>query len=95
MRQLLVKELHCREVKVKRRYLKPFKSGRITQETRTKGTKEMAHKNPKKEKRIGPDSIQLKRVSSMELPGRPWLQLDVSGMARPCITEQRCGTARP
>ena len=36
-----MKELHCRELKVKGRYLKSFKSERVTQETRGK-------KEPKK-----------------------------------------------
>lgn len=61
-----MKELHCRELKVKGRYLKSFKSERVTQETRGK-------KEPKKwltrilkerEKRIGPSSVQVKCVLS-------------------------------
>lgn len=78
-----MKELHCRELKVKGRYLKSFKSERVTQETRgKKGTKEMAHKNLKREREENwPQFRSGKMCVEQELPGRCNLQLARSSTA--------------
>lgn len=56
---MLGKKLYCKELKVKRRYLKSSKPEKVTQETRKQGSKEMAHRDCKNGERVGPDSVQL------------------------------------